>query len=312
MVRLARRRRSARAEDEAWSWRGEPGRQIHTPVRADLSLGHPGAGAAADDAARARPRGGAEHRRLHLRLSRLAARRLRQRAVAGAAAPRPKRHRFQPGLNEDLAATAVWGSQQVNLFPGAKVDGVFGIWYGKGPGVDRSVDVLQACQLAPAPRRMAACWRSPATTTAANPRRTAHQSEQMFEAAMMPVLNPATVQEYLDFGLLRLRAVALFRLLGRLQGDRRDGRELGLGRCRSAARRRSCMPHGFRDAAGRPQHPLAATRRWSRSARLHGPKMAAVAAFARANALDRIVIDRRSRASASSPPARPISTCARR
>lgn len=51
--------------------------------------------------------------------------------------------KFQPGVNEDLAATAIWGSQQLNLSPGAKKDGVVGIWYGKGPGVDRCGDVFR-------------------------------------------------------------------------------------------------------------------------------------------------------------------------
>ena len=50
---------------------------------------------------------------------------------------------FQPGVNEDLAATVVWGSQQVNMYKDAKYDGVFGMWYGKGPGVDRSGDVFK-------------------------------------------------------------------------------------------------------------------------------------------------------------------------
>ena len=65
-------------------------------------------------------------------------------ALARARVHLEKHHiKFQPGVNEDLAATAIWGSQQVNLFPGSKYDGVFGIWYGKGPGVDRSGDVFR-------------------------------------------------------------------------------------------------------------------------------------------------------------------------
>src|SRR5262250_690271 len=107
---------------------------------------------------------------------------------------------FQPGVNEDLAATAVWGTQQVGLFPGAKVDGVFAIWYGKGPGVDRSVDALKHANSAGSSRHggvlaLAGDDHGCQSSTLA------HQSEQVFAAALMPIINPASLQEYLDLGL---------------------------------------------------------------------------------------------------------------
>ncbi|HWS13619.1 MAG TPA: indolepyruvate ferredoxin oxidoreductase family protein, partial [Rhodocyclaceae bacterium] len=104
---------------------------------------------------------------------------------------------FRPAVNEDLAATAIWGTQQVNLFPGAKYDGVFALWYGKGPGVDRCGDVFKHANYAGTSRHggvlvLAGDDHSAKSSTLA------HQSEHAFKAAMIPVLNPASVQDYLD------------------------------------------------------------------------------------------------------------------
>ncbi len=108
---------------------------------------------------------------------------------------------FQPGLNEELAATAVWGSQQTNLFPGAKYDGVFAMWYGKGPGVDRSGDVFKhgnAAGVSPHGGVLLLAGDDHGCKSSTLP----HQSEHAFIAASIPVLNPANVQEILDYGIL--------------------------------------------------------------------------------------------------------------
>ncbi len=107
---------------------------------------------------------------------------------------------FEPGLNEDLAATAVWGTQQANLIAGAKFDGVFAIWYGKGPGVDRSGDPIKHGN------RMGTSKHGGVLVVFGDdhPGKSStisHQSEQALAANGVPVLYPATVQEYLDFGL---------------------------------------------------------------------------------------------------------------
>lgn len=108
---------------------------------------------------------------------------------------------FQPGVNEELGATAVWGSQQANLFPGARYDGVFAMWYGKGPGVDRSGDVFKHGNSAGVSKHggvlvLAGDDHGCKSSTIA------HQSEHAFIAASIPVLNPANIQEVLDYGII--------------------------------------------------------------------------------------------------------------
>ena len=198
---------------------------------------------------------------------------------------------FQPGLNEDLAATAVWGSQQVGLFPGAKVDGVFGIWYGKGPGVDRSMDALKHANSAGTSRHggvlaLAGDDHGCQSSTLA------HQSEQVFAAAMIPVLNPATLQDYLDLGI---HGFALSRYSGCWVGFKAISETVessasvcgdpDADRDRDAGRFRSCRRAGSASAGP--------TRRWTqRSAGCMGRRWRPCRLRPR-QPLDRIVLDSR-------------------
>ncbi len=107
---------------------------------------------------------------------------------------------FQPGLNEDLAATALWGTQQIHLYPGAKYDGVYGMWYGKGPGVDRCGDVFKHANYAGTSKHGGVLALA-GDDHMAKSSTLAHQSEQAFIASNIPIIHPANVQEYLDYGL---------------------------------------------------------------------------------------------------------------
>ncbi len=118
---------------------------------------------------------------------------------------------FQPGVNEELAATAVWGSQQLDLYPQSqKFDGVFGIWYGKGPGVDRCSDVFKHANMAGTSKHggviaIAGDDHIAKSSTAA------HQSDHIFKACGLPVFFPSSVQDILDMGL---HAFAMSRFAG--------------------------------------------------------------------------------------------------
>jgi indolepyruvate ferredoxin oxidoreductase len=108
--------------------------------------------------------------------------------------------RFQPGVNEDLAATAIWGTQQLHLFPDPQVDGIFAMWYGKGPGVDRCGDVFKHANYAGTAKHGGVLLIA-GDDHSARSSAVAHQSEHMFSACGIPVLAPAGIQDYLDLGL---------------------------------------------------------------------------------------------------------------
>ena len=194
---------------------------------------------------------------------------------------------FHPGLNEDLAATALWGTQQAELFGEGKYDGVFGIWYGKGPGVDRSGDAFRHANHAGTSRHggVIALMGDDHTCESST---SAHQSEFAFVDAMMPILNPAGVQEILDYGVL---GYALSRFAGVWVGmkcvkDNIESTAVVDGR---PDRIDITIPDDFTAPEGglnirRNDHPLA------REHRLHEYKRHAMLAFSRANRLDKMIL----------------------
>ena len=118
--------------------------------------------------------------------------------------------RFQPGVNEDLAATMLYGTQQIDAFPNKRVDGVFGLWYGKGPGVDRAGDALHCGNFIGTSKHggvLAVSGDDHGAHSSTYP----HQTEHVFEGVFIPVLNPASVEDIIDLGLA---GIALSRFCG--------------------------------------------------------------------------------------------------
>ncbi|HEY3910420.1 MAG TPA: indolepyruvate ferredoxin oxidoreductase family protein [Stellaceae bacterium] len=196
--------------------------------------------------------------------------------------------RFQPAINEELGATAVWGSQQLGLFPGAKYDGVFAMWYAKGPGVDRSGDALKHGNAAgSAPYGGVLLLAGDDHTCKSST--LAHQSEYAFMDACIPVLNPSGVQEILDLGLY---GWAMSRFSGCWIAFKTIAETVDSSASVDVAaeRTRIVLPQDFEMPPGGlnirwPDQPL------EQEFRLHKYKLYAALAFARANRLDRIVID---------------------
>jgi indolepyruvate ferredoxin oxidoreductase len=201
-----------------------------------------------------------------------------------------KRHHihFQPGVNEELAATAAWGSQQVNLFPGARYDGVFALWYGKGPGVDRSGDAFKHGNAAGSSIH-GGVLAIAGDDAGGRSSTIVHQSEPAFAAATMPILYPSDVQEVLDYGLL---GIALSRYSGCWVGFKlhADVAESTASVIVDPARAAPLTPADFEMPMGGLNIRWPDSRHDAEERLLHF-KLDAAKAFVRANGLDRVVLD---------------------
>ena len=197
------------------------------------------------------------------------------------------RIKFQPAVNEDLAATACWGTQQAALSPQARHDGVFALWYGKGPGLDRSIDAIRHAHLAGTSSYggvLVAVGDDPAMKSTDVPA----ASETMFSDLFMPTLYPATVQEMMDYGLLGWE---LSRFSGAWVGFKLSADTI------DTAAVVECDPHRLKihlPDFDLPEDGLSirAGDRWLlQEPRMRGYKLPAALAFARANNLNQRIID---------------------
>ncbi|MFQ3596240.1 MAG: indolepyruvate ferredoxin oxidoreductase family protein, partial [Sphingomonadaceae bacterium] len=194
---------------------------------------------------------------------------------------------FVPGINEELGATAVWGAQQVALNRRAKYDGVFGIWYGKGPGLDRAMDVMKHANAAGTSRHggvLAIVGDDHGAKSSTLP----HQSDHNFSAAFVPFLSPASVHEIVEYGLL---GIAMSRFAGTWVGFKAtaDTVETSATVDTLTERRAIVFPDFAFPEGGVHIRPNDIWR--EEDTRLQRFKGFAAQAFAKANGIDRLVWD---------------------
>ena len=192
---------------------------------------------------------------------------------------------FKPGLNEELAATACWGSQQTELLGEGTRDGVFALWYGKGPGVDRSGDVFRHANLAGTSKHGGALALMGDDHTAESSTN-AHATEFLFVDTMVPIFNPAGVQELIDYGIY---GYALSRFAGTWSALKcvKDNIESTASVDVSLERLGITIPEFDMPPGGlNIRHELD---QMGQEERLHNYKRAAAAAFIRANGLNKII-----------------------
>jgi len=200
---------------------------------------------------------------------------------------------FQPGVNEELAATAVWGTQQVQLTGGSDYDGVFAMWYGKGPGVDRCGDVFKHMNFVGTSKHGGVLLIA-GDDHGAYSSTLPHQSDHLFSASMIPVLYPCNVKEYMELGL---HGIAMSRFSGCAVGFKAlaDTVESSATIDADIFKPEIIIPTGFVMPEGglntRLSSDLLGLQARKQEALMQDYKIYAALAYSRANRLNRTTID---------------------